>query len=62
MIEMKSVSSKLHFIRVRFLVLVVGLFSLGQAVQAHSTPEKVIVSGIGGPEGPVFISWLISRS
>lgn len=55
MIEMKSVSSKLHFIRVRFLVLVVGLFSLGQAVQAHSTPEKVIVSGIGGPEGPVFI-------
>jgi len=51
----KSVSSKPHFKRTLFLAVGVSLFAFAQAAQADPAPEKVIVSDIGGPEGPVFI-------
>jgi gluconolactonase len=53
MVRLKSGSEMLHFKRAQLFIIC--LLSFGQCVQAEPGDEKVIVSGVGGPEGPVFV-------
>lgn len=51
----KPANLKLRLNTIGLFSAVAAAVSLGQAAHADPAPATVIVSGIGGPEGPVFI-------